>query len=281
MSNLLRFSLLAVVLLIQFQACDEPANQDNEWEPMASEEISSSDRPPCISDLISTAQFVVTSVDDYESIRRQFAPEGNQVNFHSDGVQRSFRLPYQPIGYGPDGIILPRDILIWVHDVPLYVSVNGELIVVTSVPIYIDGDSILIFRTKPPYTVERRVHYQDVLSVDSVTGEVTFNIAPQAGGRISLRASRFFETYDGQECSMIYFDFDSRIMIGKLVTGNSCLKGLEKDLYLDHAGQQLIYLWRKIEDDPGSVCKDLIIRLESWITVEKPPAGYDIVFIQD
>lgn len=274
--------LLVAVLLMHLPACDGPGTQDREWEPVAFEEISSSERPPCIYYWGGDRQIVVTSVGNYENIRRQYAPQGNYVDFYPNGAQQNFRLPYQPLGSGPGGSILPHDLIIYVKDKPLYANINGELIVVSSNPIRMEGDSIMIFLTTPPYTVGRMVHYQDVFTVDQVTGEVTFNIAPQAGSKIWMCATnRLYETWHDRECSMDYFNFDSLIMLGKVVTGDGCLRGFEKELYLDHAEQRLIYQWRRIEDNPSGGCPSIAIELDSWITVEKPPAGYNIVFIND
>jgi len=277
------------IITITLMACSE-SNEDTisgvtsteGWEPLSFEELSRDSIPPCLSYGGADFEIVLTGNDGYESIRRLYAPQGQYVDFETDGVQKSFKLPYLPLDTNNDGVIGPNELIIYVMRKPLYANINGVTIIVSANPIRMDGDSILIFLTTPPYAVDGKIYYKKVFTVDPVTGEITFNIPPQAGSNVSISAMRkLYETYRNRECSMQYFDFTSRIILGKSVTGGGCLKGFEKELFLDKEKQQIIYLWRKIEDDPQNGCPEIIVQFTSWIVVDRQPGDYEVVFIED
>ncbi len=273
---------LTASLIMLLMACSKSGEPTEEWEPVLFEELSDDERPPCLYYWGSGMEIVITSDDDYETIRRIYAPQGQYVDFEANGIQRSFKLQYQPLDTNNDGVIRPNDLIIYVKNKPLYANVNGELISVSANPIRMAGDSIMIFRTSPPYTVERMIYYKEVFTVDQVTGEVTFNMPPQKGSKVSLCATRrLYDTYHDRECSMQYFDFTSRIIIGKAISGNGCLKGFEKELFMDNVERRLIYLWRRIEDDTQGGCPEILLHYDSWITVDRSPDDYEVVFILD
>jgi hypothetical protein len=88
--------------------------------------------------------------------------------------------------------------------------------------------------------------------------------------------------YDDTKCSMKDFDFTDRIIIGKTVTGNGCLKGLEKKVFLDKNEKQIIFLWkRQIESAIGRGCPEFISHYESWIILKKPLEKYQVSFVEN
>jgi hypothetical protein len=274
--------------VIVFMACSEsndsiidvPATED--WEPLPFQTLSSDSLPPCLFYSGADIEIALLNDENYESIRRSFAPQGQYVDFEADGVQRSFRFPYSPLDTNNDNIIGPNELIIYVKRKPLYANIQGATIMVSANPIRVDGDSILIFATTPPYTVNKKIYYKEVFDVDSTTGEITFNTAPQQGSLVSICSmKRLYDSYRNRVCSMQYFDFTSRIILGKSITGSGCLKGLKRELFLDRSRKRIIYFWRKIEDDPSNGCPAVLVQFNDWITAQKQPDDYKIVFIED
>ncbi len=259
---------------------DVPATEN--WEPLSFQELSKDSLPPCLSYPGADFEIALLNSDNYESMRRSYAPQGQYVNFEADGVQRSFRLPYLPLDTNNDETIGPNELILYVMRKPLHANIHGVTITVSANPIRMDGDSILIFATTPPYTVNKKIYYKEVFKVDSVTGEITFNTAPQQGSLVSICSmKRLYESYRNRECSMQYFDFTSHIIFGKSVTGSGCLKGFKRELFLDREKRQIIYFWRKIEDNPNNGCPAILLQFTDWITAHKQPDDYEIVFIED
>ena len=269
---------VAALLILLLMACSKSTEPTQDWEPLLLEELTKEAIPPCLS--FGAIQAVITSDDDYDSLRTRYAPQGEYVDFEADGVQTTFELPYQPLDADFDGRIGPREIIIYVKNKPLHVNINAELFLVYSNPIQVGADSLPLFSITPPYTFERKVHYTQVFTVDSLTGAITFGTPPQQGSRVSISGCRtLYDTYDGRECSMQYWDFASRIVIGKTVYGNGCLLGFEKELFLDRDKRQLIYMWQRIEL-LSTTCPEIAIEYTSWIAVDRPPDGYEVVFVE-
>jgi hypothetical protein len=261
-------------------ACSKSTEPTQDWEPLLFEELSKVTIPPCLYFPGRSIQAVITNNDDYEIIRRKHAPPGEYVDFEADGVQRTFEFPYQPQDVCYDGKIDPYDIIIYVMNKLLYANIDGELFLVHSNPIRVRCDTLPVFLISPPYTFERKVHYTQVFTVDSLSGAITFGTPPQQGSKVSICAmSKLYDTYDGRECSMQYLDFASRIIIGKSITGNGCLLGFRKELFLDRDKRQLIYLWRRIEL-LSTACPEVFNQYTSWIAVDRPPEGYEVVFVE-
>ena len=274
-----RFTFLAVLIACGVSACsffgDGPAETR---EPWAFEELPRESFPPCLSH--ADVEIVIDDEEDYERVRRRYAPQGEYVKFPADGVEKTFQLPYQPLDTDHDGEIGPRDVIIYVRDGVL-VSSGGEEVASVS-PIHVEGDSVLIFRSSPPYTVERKIHYAELFTVDPENGAVTFANPPPQGSTVSLSApNKLYASYAGRACSVNYLDLADHVAIGKSISGNGCLQGLEFDLYLDRVDRKLIYRWRRLEDTETGVCTDNYVQIVKWIVAPQPPDGYEVAFVED
>jgi hypothetical protein len=270
---------VAAALMVFSMACNKSTEPRQNWAPLSFEELSKETIPPCLYFPGRSIQAVVANNEDYEIIRREHPPQGEYVDFEADGVQRTFEFPYQPLDVCHDGKIDPYDIVIYVMYKLLYANLDGKLFLVYSNPIRVRCDSLPVFSISPPYPFERNVHYTQVFTVDSLSGAVTFGTPPQQGSKVSICAMKLYDVYDGRECSMEYWDFASRIIIGKSITGNGCLLGFRKELYLDRDKRQLIYVSRRIELRMPA-CPEIFKQYTSWIAVDRPPEGYEVVFVE-
>ena len=281
--------LLTLCTLFALQGCsffDSGSPSDTTpdlWEPWPFEELAERQTPPCLS--VGQFQIVISDTGDYEHLRRAYPPQGEYASFQADGIHRSFELPYQPLSVDGDGEIGPGDLAIYVRGANE--SIRGTLLtasgdeLTSTYPIYVEGDSIFVFQTSPPYAVRRKMPYTDVFTVDPATGRVTFVHPPPQGSVVSISGFRVYETYNQRTCSMDEFDFSERIVLGKSIGGNGCLKGMENEVFLDKRNRKLIYRWKKLEAPSQRGCPEVALRFEKWVATERPPDGYEVVFAED
>jgi hypothetical protein len=251
----------------------------DEWEPVQYEVLDADAAPPCLA-FGGGDEVAIADPGDYEAARRRYAPQGEYVSYTADGSQSSFALPYQPLDVNGDGVIGPSEIIIYVTVRPLYATVNGETIRISSNPIWIENGEILIFMDVPPGTVERTVPYREIFEVDPVSGEVTFRQPPQEGSRVSICGSKkLYAEYGGRTCSIPDEFFVDRMLIGKSITGNGCLHGFDTRIYLDHENRKLVYVGDVDYEDYSGFCTEEARTITRWVSAEQPPFGYEVVFL--
>jgi hypothetical protein len=278
--------LLLILISSFFLACeteDEPFQPLTGLVPVPFVELEQDSWPPCIDSHALFQEVVLADNQAYESFRRDEAPQGEYEEFLADGVVRNFHLSYVPLDATGDGLLGPGDFNVYVEEKPLYVSVAGQQFQVRTNPIYIIDDSALVFTGEFPNTITRKVHYLEVFSIDSRTGEVRFVPTPSEGSRILISGSRrLYEEYQGRPCTTADEFLSDQIVIGKLMEGNDCFLGFDKQLFLDHDNRMLIYLfWTNWDTASGCAGHSISRMFRSWISVAKPPAGYEIVFVEE
>ncbi|MDP2208626.1 MAG: hypothetical protein Q8K98_07610 [Bacteroidota bacterium] len=242
--------------------------------PIQFSELSSDSIPPCLN--CYSFEFCLRNINDYNSLRIKYAPQGKYERFTANGEQNKFQLSYQALDADDDGKIGVGDLIIYVSGKPLYVTYNGRNYKLNSTPFYIINNEILIFDSTG--RLESRIPYQTVFEIDSINGAVTFIIPPPSGNVVSLCASRaIYDEYNGRTCSMEYFDFNKYSIIGKEINGNGCLKGFNKWLYKDSRNKTFIYKYKRIEDK-NTRCPAIHVSFRSWIYFDKIPDDFKIIF---
>ena len=248
-----------------------------EWRALECEEPAESDLPPCMRS--EPHEVVLTSVDDYEQLRLDYALPGEYVEFDADGEVDTFQLPYQPLDTNRDDAIGPEDLNIYVKDRPLLAEIDGEVREIDADPLRITDGEIQQFSDEPPYTVQTTIPYELVLSVDPMTGAVTFLTPPQSGSRVSIGASAtLLDEYEGVACSMDDYDF-SQILIGHTATGSGCLVDVQWELYYDEENNRLVQCaHREFEMTESGACPDIAVGYTQWCAVDPPDGDYTVAF---
>jgi hypothetical protein len=273
---------LLVVLIYSISGCDilEESDINLSLVQLAFTELPDDSIPPCLNYVGIDAEFVIRNNIDYDIIKIRHAPQGEYEDFIADGLQKNFRLSYQPLDANLNGKIDPEDIIIYVAGEPIYVNYNGETIKVNSYPFHIVNDQIMIFNDSTG-VLENTIPYQLIFNIDSVSGEISFISPPLQGNRISICASRkLYSSYNGRECNMDYFNFSKYSVFGKQVNGNGCLKEFDIQLFRDDINKRIIYQYKLIEEIPNDGCPPTFVVVDHWIYTENIPDGYIVIFVE-
>jgi hypothetical protein len=269
------------LVLLQLPSCDFMDSSkviNPSLTPVGYWELPPGQIPPCLEIGGDQATVVIGSVTDYDSVKIRYAPQGPYEDFLADGSQTIFKLSYQPLDADEDGRIGQEDLGIYLTGQPIFVQYFSKTIKVNSDPFYIIGDSILIFNDITG-NVDGKIPYRLVLSVDSISGEVSFVSPPPTGDKLSICASqKLYPTYQGRDCSMNNFDFSRYSIIGLRITGNGCLEGFDKLVLKDASSRQIIYSYRRRIRQQAGGCNENLSVFKSWIEIPRIPDGYSVIF---
>jgi hypothetical protein len=234
--------------------------------------------PPCFNTFRPSYQCVIRSEMEYDTLKIKYAPQGQYEYFTANGVQKNFRLSYQPLDVNYDGKIDASELAIYLTGETLYVQYQGNKVKVHSNPFRIYNDSILIFNDTT-YGESGKIPRGLVFDVDSITGEIKFLSPPRAGDQISICGDKeLYSNYNGRDCDMSYYDFSKYSIIGIGVSGNGCLTGLSDQPYINVETKQIIIKYKRIVNSTSGGCKDIAVYLSSWIQIPKVPDDYSVVF---
>lgn len=266
--------LIGLVFLFGFISCEY--NQYRDFEKLEFTIIDNDSIPPCLS--YPECEIVIKSQEDYETVRRLYAPQGEYEYFNGDGSTTDFSLSYQPLDTDNDSKIDPNDIIIY-YKGDIMIEFESIEYNVSSYPFHVDLDeNIIIYNTESPYTEIARIPSNLIYTINPENGQVTFNQPPKIGVEISMSASsRLYDFYDGLSCSMDNFDFENKILIGKRIGGNGCLNGFDIELYKDYDNQRIIYNYT-IDKDKSNSCPEIYLTFTKWILIEDVDKSYRIEF---
>ena len=264
--------VLLFVIIVAVSACTTTLQQKIQTEPSVKtqgattevqyEELSGASTPPCIAPY---GGIVIRNEQDYEKVRRQHGQQGSWVDFRGDGKTKSFTLPYTALDSNGDGKLGPEDFIISSNDNPVFIEIE-------------DGKIKIV-----PYsniTIKEPVPYEEVFTVNPVTGTITFKKSPQKLS-ISARNALLDEELTpigwqktGRKCSMSRFDFSKKTIFGHGVNGGGCSLKIEKNVKRNDAAKEYVYT---IKATWYGNCERAIESYE-WISVPKIPADYAVKF---
>ena len=261
--------LIALIFaaIVAVSACTTTLQQSIQTEPSAKtqgattevqyEELAWADAPPCLF----AVEVVIRDEQDYENARRRHGQLGPSVDFRGDGKPKSFTLPYTALDSNGDGKLGPEDFSISFNDNPVFIE-NGKIMPYSNI------------------NIKEPVPYEEVFTVDPVTGTITFKKSPQ---KLSVSAQNALLDEElnpvgwrktGRKCTMSGFDFSKRTIIGNGVNGGGCSSKIEKNVRRNDATKEYIYT---IKATWCGNC-EMAIGSYEWISVPKIPADYTIKF---
>jgi hypothetical protein len=117
-------NLCSLLLICSFISCENATKEEIiSLSYIDYVELLNDSIPPCLRGIW---EIVIKNHDDYNTLRKTHAPQGEYEYFQGDGIKTKFKLSYQPLDCDSDGIIGANDLVIYVKNGRIIININND-----------------------------------------------------------------------------------------------------------------------------------------------------------